>query len=204
MVRRCSFDLTSKIHTKHSWSTASTLITPKSFLVSNLLLKFSIHSSQTSWKTIFLETMKHNSSNDCSDTDFILKAFHSAPSYCFSLALYPAPFHQSSICLFTSPTFMISFIGKVPRQPYMSSAVSSSAAAAVGPEAKLTTHNGYSKHQTFTVKGWSQHRYWEVPVEVFSKCNNHQQCTYTACSNLHGQTDKNLQIYLVKPQPSSS
>lgn len=136
--------------------------------------RFQPHGSQTSWKITLLESMRHNSSNDCSDTDFILSVFHHArSSYCLSLALDPAPFSQSSIYSVTSPTLILSFTVHLPRQPYMSSAVSSSSvAAAVDLEAKLTT---CSECQTLSVKDCSLHRHREVPVEVLSKRKNHQQ-----------------------------
>lgn len=71
------------------------------------------------------ESTNHSSSNNRSDTDFILNVFDYARSFhCLSHVPYPA-ICQTNTNSFTSCTFIFSFIGQVPRQPLMSSAVSS-------------------------------------------------------------------------------
>lgn len=72
------------------------------------------------------ESTNHNRSNDCSDTDFVLNVFDYAhSSHCSSHVLCPATFSQTNTYSFTSRMLMFSFIGQVPRQPRMGSAVSS-------------------------------------------------------------------------------
>lgn len=131
-------------------------ISPKLFIVSHILLKFSIHSSWTSWKTTFLESMKHNSSNNSSDAILSSRPL-TLPTvlivYLLHCTLHPSV-NETSVCSLPPRLWSVS-LQNFPDSPISSAVSSSSATAAVGLEAELTAHNGYSEHQTLTVKGWS-------------------------------------------------
>lgn len=169
---------------------SSDSITPKFVSVSHLLLKFWTCSSQTCWRTTFPVAPETIAQTIVQTLTLSSRPF-TLPTHHLSLALCAAPFSQSSICSLLPHLW--SFTGNLPIQPYMSSAVSSSSAtAATGLEAKLTSAMVTVNIKYLLWRADCSSGSWEVPVEVLSKSNNHQQRMYTACSNLHRQTDKNL------------
>lgn len=129
----------------------------------------------------------------------------SKPYYCYFLTSYPVSFSQSHNCLFTLLPYSLSQENSGPDSHGRALKPPPQAPMLLGREAKLKTHNGCSEHPTFTATGWSA-------AQVLRSSDGGtqwmQQSSPThvskACSNLHRQTDKNLQVHLVKPQPSTS